>query len=185
MSKILTVSDAFWAELQALVTGGGTTITPPPVVVPPPSVPPGVKVMEMPFRSTVGAGFYILIPAGVTGAVKITPPADYKSGDRWYCQFAQSPNAVSVDGHDNYYKRICKVSNFPGDLMGAIGSNTDSRYNFTIGSRVIKPARASYLPAVEDTTTPMFEPGKPIYFNIKQEDPTMSCRVDFQIIIPT
>jgi len=175
MAKILTVSDAFWQELQTIVNGGNVT---PPTEVPPPVIvtPPGVQVINVPFVSNVNRNV-VRIPAGTTLAFRIAIPSNYNSGNS-YCTFSTTPT-----GGADYFARNAFFSKTPGDFGNSNLAVSDIRLRFTVGGHVTTQP-VPYIPPRVDVTTPMFNAGDVIYYNVKQVDPKLTCQIDWQAQFP-
>lgn len=184
MSKTVTVSDAFWNELVTLVNGG-PIIVPPPVVVPP-VTPPGVKVIPLPFVSTIGRAV-AAIPKATTLAFQFTVPLTAVQGQLH--DFTSTP----TDGNAYFMRNVC-LSDIVGDFTGGSfpdnikramqGANQDVRIRFTVGVPYVRPVPPQYAGILKPTTDlsiPVLVPGKTYYFNVRQVDPNLACNIDYAL----
>lgn len=167
-----------WEQVEALLkplwSGGGSTTPQQPPTPPGPTLPPGVRVVSVPWKLVVGA-LSTRIAVNEQVAFAVTPPVGFSS-NREHCSFTQSP----TDGNA-YFQRVMCLSDRPGVFDTGLGSaalayGQDTRLYFTVGGRRLLPYNRG-----EDMRYADLTPGQTYYVNVRQIDPAISCSINYKL----
>lgn len=150
-------------------------VTTPPSTQPPVLPPPGVMIVNVPWELVVGSQS-VTIPAGIAVAFAIKPPAGSSSNGDMF-SFTQSPSNDKA-----YYARTMCISTKPGDFSRDLGASAlvqgqETRMYFSVGGR-----KADKYGRV-DTRWADLVPGQTYYINVKQDDPALSCKINFKLYV--
>jgi hypothetical protein len=188
--KTITLTDATALELQTALAAASTPTTTPPTTPPttPSTTPPNVNLVVLPWGNTgLTSRAVARIPTNGSAAFKFTVPQGYSSAGK-LLKFNVSPA-----GGNDYFPRGMVLSDRPGDFTGLAldsqgsairqqrdNSSSESVYmSFSVGGY---PTRGILIKQ-PDKTNPDLGPGT-YYFNVRQQDPSLSCQVDYAFRLP-
>jgi hypothetical protein len=177
--KTVTLQDSTVADLLAALgaaqaPGPTPTPTPTPEPTPTPPAPPGVRVVTVPWTHTAGLP-NITIMAGEVISFAITPPGGANSNG------LLGSFSISPTDQNAYFDRVIALATAPGEFSAALGSSAmktgqEPSVYFSVGGY---PTKTVWGRTYTDTNNADLTAGKTYYVNVKQVDPTRSCRINY------
>ena len=165
MKTITVGDDTFLALMAAMLATDQLPTAPSPVPAPIPA-PTKDSVISVPWAARAGTFTTTIDPSETVSFAFIPQNTNGKLAN-----FGVSP----TDG-DAYFPRFHALSDKPGEFPGAIAAQQSYRFYFSCGGH---PTDRYGRP---DTRYPDLTPGKIYYVNVRQQDPTLTCRVNYALM---
>jgi len=176
--KTITLSDATVAELRAVLGDAPPTPVPGPAPSPQPvpnQTPSGVRIVAVPWKTTIGLP-NVTIMAGETIAFALLVPPGATSWGR-LSNFSISP----TDANAYFDRQIC-LSDVPGDFSqklapSALKTGQEPNVYFSVGGYPLDKYKRL------DKSNANLDAGGTYYVNVRQVDPTLSCRINYGLAL--